>query len=80
MKCVKKYPAHYTDYLIKINGRVKSPYVWENAISDHTTDLELFSRTIHPEYFEMHYALKDQTGLDVESLVCKTPEMLAEIL
>lgn len=77
--CVPKYPAPLEDYK-KVFGSHKN-HGW-NGISDHTPSLELFKRVEIDTlvWYEMHYALKGQTGLDVESGVCKTPGMLAEIL
>lgn len=71
--CVPKYPATIDDYL-KL-----SDFVHMANISDHTKDLELYKKW-KPEIYECHFALPGQTGLDVECGICKTPDMLKEIL
>lgn len=84
MYCVSDYPATYGQYAY---GGAE----FLDSISDHTKNLDLFNmeyldRTIYRtrikdwNFFEMHYALKDSTGLDADCGVCKTPEMLKEIL
>jgi hypothetical protein len=93
--CVKKYPAKISDYEWYVNEinmvRNYNSYIHGYRVSDHTTDLQLYKHltTLADKVvkglsesmtIEMHYALKGQRGLDVESGVCKTPEMLKEIL
>lgn len=85
LACVSKYPAKIEEYkqlLSEIcNPEYNSYFFAINGISDHTSDLELFNK-YHTDFpiFEMHYALEDSTGLDVEAKVCKTPKMLKEVL
>jgi len=69
--CISKYPAKKEDY--------SRPFY---SVSDHTPGFGLFP-SVSPHnhiVWEKHYALKGQTGLDVESGVCITPEELKEIL
>jgi sialic acid synthase SpsE len=84
MYCVSDYPATIDQY--HVGGAEHA-----DSVSDHTKNLNLFNfeyidRSIYRimlkrwDYIEMHYALKDSTGLDAQCGVCKTPEMLKEIL
>ena len=81
--CVSKYPAIIQDYK---DFKHFSRHYNINGISDHTTDLTFFNTSLESiiyyehKYFEMHYALPDSTGLDVDANICKTPNMLKEIL
>ena len=77
--CIPEYPANFHLYVKhdELGNLIKTAD--HLNISDHTTDLRLFN-SLNPQIIEMHYALKDSTGLDAESKVCKTPEMLKEIL
>lgn len=60
--CVSNYPANKNDY--KFNGEDL-----KFAISDHTTNWDLFNK-YQPEIYEVHYKLEDSTGLDA-GRICK---------
>jgi sialic acid synthase SpsE len=72
---VRKYPATFQDY----DDAFGTFMCLENtAISDHTTDWELFN-TYKPDIYEVHYKLEDSTGLDAGEFA-RTPKQLAEVL
>jgi sialic acid synthase SpsE len=76
MYCISKYPADIHNYDEVFYSPPK-----RLSISDHTKNLFMFKKQhSNCAIWEMHYALSDSTGLDAESGVCKTPEMLQEIL
>ena len=73
MACIGSYPASIDDYEKVHKGKNLS-----FAISDHTTNWDLFN-TYKPEILEVHYKLEDSTGLDAGEFA-RTPSQLAEIL
>jgi sialic acid synthase SpsE len=74
MACISSYPASIDDYEKVHKGKNLS-----FAISDHTTNWDLFNK-YEPEIYECHYVLEhDVNNLD-GGLFARTPKMLAEIL
>jgi sialic acid synthase SpsE len=73
LACVSKYPATIADY-----ERTFSCILLVRAISDHTTNWDLFNK-YQPQIIEVHYKLDDSTGLDAGSFA-RTPSQLAEVL
>jgi sialic acid synthase SpsE len=72
MYCISKYPASEGDYYDVLYSQKRM------SISDHTIGLNMFKTHKNIAInWEMHYALEDSIGLDADSGVCKTPEMLA---
>jgi len=72
--CVSKYPCVIEDY----EKIFKTAYLI-SAISDHTTDFELWHK-YEPQIIEWHYVLEyDENNLD-GGLFARTPSMLKEIL
>jgi sialic acid synthase SpsE len=77
MWCVSKYPTTLEEYDRILNDHDMRFHAYP-AISDHTTDFELWHK-YKPEIIEWHYKLDDSTGPDAGEFA-RTPAMLAEIL
>jgi sialic acid synthase SpsE len=73
MFCVSNYPATIKDY----EDRFSAFYLYQ-AISDHTTNFDLYKKH-NPQIIEWHYKLEDSTGLDAGAFA-RTPEQLREVL
>ncbi|MFW9969297.1 MAG: N-acetylneuraminate synthase family protein [Candidatus Odinarchaeota archaeon] len=75
--CVSKYPCNIEDYnntFFGMNYLVDSGY----GLSDHTTNWDLFNE-FNPDFIEVHYKLKNSTGLDAGEFA-RTPKQLSEVL
>ena len=74
LACVSEYPSKIKDYEQRFSDIHLS-----KAISDHTTNWDLFNK-YQPEIYECHYVLEhDENNLD-GGLFARTPQMLVEIL
>lgn len=73
LACVSKYPTDINCYIKNFDL-----YDLKNAISDHTTNFNLFE-TYEPDIIEWHYKLEDSTGLDSGDFA-RTPKQLKEVL
>jgi sialic acid synthase SpsE len=71
--CISEYPAKKADYESKFQ-----PEQMKKGISDHTDSFDLFKK-YSPKVYEVHFKLKDSTGLDAGDFA-RTPEQMKEIL
>lgn len=70
--CISKYPTDTMEY------KQTLPFGCVN-VSDHTSSMNLF-KLKEWSIFEMHIALNNSCGIDVESGVCKTLNMLEGLI